>query len=176
MKGLKFLLPLALFVGLAVLLARGLSLDPREVPSPLVGKPAPAFTLTKLDEPNVKISRDDMLGKVWMLNVFASWCGTCHEEHPILVEFAKRSSVPLIGLNYKDGRSQGLQWLGRLGNPYKASVWDNDGRVGLDYGVYGVPETFVIDRQGIVRYKHIGAITPAAMRDKIEPLLKELNG
>jgi cytochrome c biogenesis protein CcmG, thiol:disulfide interchange protein DsbE len=176
MRALKFLLPLALFVALALLLGRGLSLDPREVPSPLVGKPAPAFTLTQLDDPAKKVSRDDLLGKVWMLNVFASWCATCHEEHPLLVEFSKRSSVPLIGLNYKDGRSQGTQWLGRYGNPYKISLWDNEGRVGLDFGVYGVPETFVIDRQGIVRYKHVGALTPGVMRQKIEPLLKALNG
>jgi cytochrome c biogenesis protein CcmG, thiol:disulfide interchange protein DsbE len=176
MKSLKFIIPLLLFAGLAVLLGRGLSLDPREVPSPLVGKPAPAFMLTQLDDPAKKISRDDLLGQVWVLNVFASWCATCHEEHPVLVDFAKRSKVPLIGLNYKDGRTQGLQWLGRLGNPYKTSLWDNEGRVGLDFGVYGVPETFVIDRQGVVRYKHIGALTPAVMREKIEPLLKALNG
>lgn len=175
-KSLKFIVPLVVFAALAVLLGRGLDLNPREVPSPLVGKPAPAFELTLLHDEGARLKNADMLGKVWILNVWASWCATCHEEHPLLVAFAKRSPVPVIGLNYKDGRAQGRQWLARLGNPYQASLWDHDGRVGIDFGVYGVPETFVIDRQGVVRFKHIGALTPQVMRDKIEPLLKALHG
>jgi len=175
MKALKFLLPLALFAGLAVLLAVGLGKDPREVPSPLIDKPAPAFTLTRLDDANVTIKRDDLLGQVWMLNVWASWCVACREEHPLLVEFSRKKLMPIYGLNYKDKRPDGLQWLARFGNPYDASIFDVDGKVGIDYGVYGVPETFIIDKQGVVRYKQIGPLTPEVLRDRIEPLLRKLN-
>jgi len=175
MKSLKFLIPLALFGVLALFLAAGLKLDPREVPSPLIGKPAPAFKLSRLDDPAALISREDMLGKVWILNVWASWCVACREEHPLLVQFAKRRLVPIYGLNYKDVRADGTAWLARLGNPYDASLFDADGRVGIDFGVYGVPETFVIDGKGVVRLKHIGPLTPEVIRDRIEPLLKSLN-
>ena len=174
MKSLKFLIPLALFGVLALFLGAGLKLDPKEVPSPLIGKPAPDFKLARLDQPSATISREDLLGKVWMLNVWASWCVACREEHPDLVAFARRKLVPVYGLNYKDARADGLAWLDRMGNPYEALAFDADGRVGIDYGVYGVPETFVIDRQGVVRYKHIGPLTPQVLRDRIEPLLKSL--
>ena len=174
MKSLKFLIPLALFAVLAVFLGVGLNLDPREVPSPLIGKPAPDFKLTRLDNPAVTISRADLLGKVWMLNVWASWCVACREEHPGLVAFAKRNVVPVYGLNYKDVRADGLTWLSRLGNPYEASFFDADGRVGIDFGVYGVPETFIIDRQGVVRFKHIGPLTPEVLRERVEPLIASL--
>jgi cytochrome c biogenesis protein CcmG, thiol:disulfide interchange protein DsbE len=173
-KSLRFLIPLALFGVLAVFLGAGLRLDPREVPSPLIGKPAPDFKLTRLDDPAATISRADLLGKVWMLNVWASWCVACREEHPALVAFAKRKLVPVYGLNYKDVRTDGLLWLSRLGDPYEASFFDGDGRVGIDYGVYGVPETFVIDRQGVVRFKHIGPLTPELIRERIEPLIESL--
>ncbi len=175
MKSLRFLIPLALFGVLALFLAAGLKLDPKEVPSPLIGKPAPAFKLARLDDPAATISRDDLLGKVWMLNVWASWCVACREEHPALVAFARRKLVPIYGLNYKDDREAALTWLARLGNPYAASIADTDGRVGIDFGVYGVPETFVIDRQGVVRFKHIGPLTPELIRERIEPLLAQLN-
>ena len=175
MKSLKFLIPLLLFVALAVLLAAGLGRDPKEVPSPLIGKSAPAFALTRLDDPAVTVSRQDLLGQVWILNVWASWCVACREEHPVLVDYARRSPVPIYGLNYKDQRDAGLKWLARLGNPYTASLVDADGRVGIDFGVYGVPETFVIDRQGVIRFKQIGPVTPEVLRTRIEPLLKELN-
>jgi cytochrome c biogenesis protein CcmG/thiol:disulfide interchange protein DsbE len=174
MKSLKFLIPLALFGVLALFLAAGLKLDPREVPSPLIGKPAPGFKLTRLDDPAVTISREDMLGKVWMLNVWASWCVACREEHPLLVEFARRKLVPVYGLNYKDQRADGTAWLTRFGNPYEASIFDGEGRVGIDFGVYGVPETFLIDRQGVVRLKHIGPLTPDVIRDRIEPMIASL--
>jgi cytochrome c biogenesis protein CcmG, thiol:disulfide interchange protein DsbE len=176
MKSLKFLLPLALFVALAVLLAAGLGRDPKEVPSPLIGKPAPAFTLARLDNPQVQITRDQLLGQVWMLNVWASWCVACREEHPLLVEFSRRKSVALFGLNYKDQPRDGQRWLAQFGNPYDASLVDLDGKVGIDYGVYGVPETFIVDKQGVVRFKHIGPVTPQVLRERIEPLLKQLNG
>ena len=171
----RFLLPLGLFLVLAFFLAVGLKLDPREVPSPLVGKPAPGFQAPALGRPEITIKRDDLLGKVWLLNVWASWCGACRDEHPVLVEFARRKLVPIYGLNYKDKREDGLGWLTQFGNPYTESVFDPEGRIGIDYGVYGVPETFVIDRDGVIRYKHIGPITPEVLRDKLEPLLRKLN-
>ncbi|MFN0185008.1 MAG: DsbE family thiol:disulfide interchange protein [Aquabacterium sp.] len=176
MKRLRFLLPLAAFVVLVGFLAAGLKLDPREVPSPLIGKPAPAFALTRLDDASQTIRREDMLGKVWILNVWASWCAACREEHPHLVAFAKTRAAPILGLNYKDTRKDGLAWLARFGDPYDASLFDADGRVGIDFGVYGVPETFVIDKQGVIRFKQIGPVTPAIIDERIVPLLKELNG
>ena len=176
MKGLRFILPLAVFALLVFFLWRGLRLDPHQVPSPLIDKPAPSFALTRLDDANTTIRRDDMLGKVWMLNVWASWCVACREEHPTLVAFSKTKAVPIIGLNYKDTRAEGLGWLSQFGNPYDASVFDQNGRVGIDFGVYGVPETFVIDKRGIIRFKHIGPLTPEVVQTRIQPLLKELNG
>ena len=175
MKSLKFLIPLGIFLVLVAFLGVGLNLNPREVPSPLIGKPAPAFALTRLDAPAQTIKRDELLGKVWVLNVWASWCAPCREEHPVLVDFARRKLAPVYGLNYKDTRPAGMGFLTQLGNPYEASLFDGDGRVGIDYGVYGVPETFVIDKQGITRHKHVGPLTPEVLRTKIEPLLKELN-
>jgi cytochrome c biogenesis protein CcmG/thiol:disulfide interchange protein DsbE len=174
MKRWQFLLPLGLFVVLLGFLAVGLKLDPREVPSPLIGKPAPAFSLARLDDPSQKLAKQDLLGKVWMLNVWASWCVACREEHPILVEYAKRKTVAVYGLNYKDQRPDAQRWLANFGNPYDASISDTDGKVGIDFGVYGVPETFVVDKQGTVRYKQIGPITPDVLAEKIEPLLKKL--
>ncbi len=176
MKNLRFLIPLVIFFGLMAFLAAGLKLDPKEVPSPLIGKPAPGFALTRLDNPQQTIRREDMLGKVWMLNVWASWCAACREEHPLLMEFAGRKLLPVYGLNYKDGRIAGQQWLARFGNPYTASLFDQDGRVGIDWGVYGVPETFIIDREGTVRLKHIGPLTPDVIRSRVEPLVRQLNG
>ena len=175
MKYLKFLLPLGIFLGLAFFLAAGLKLDPKEVPSPLIGKPAPGFSLSALDNPTQRIAREDLLGKVWMLNVWASWCAACRDEHPLLVEFSRKKVMPIYGLNYKDERSAGLKWLANFGNPYDASLYDKDGKVGIDFGVYGVPETFVVDRQGIIRFKHIGPLTPEVIEKEIEPLVRQLN-
>ena len=171
----RFLIPLGLFLVLAAFLAVGLRLDPREVPSPLDGKPAPVYQAAALARPEALIKRDDLLGKVWLLNVWASWCGACRDEHPVLVEYARRGGVPVYGLNYKDKREEGLGWLKQFGNPYADSMFDPEGRIGIDYGVYGVPETSVIDKAGIIRYKHIGPITPEVLRDKLEPLLRKLN-
>ena len=175
MKRLWFLVPLAAFFALATMLAFGLRLDPREVPSPLIDKPAPKFALTRLDDAARTIRLEDMHGKVWILNVWASWCVACREEHPLLVEFAKRRVVPVYGLNYKDQRGDAKAWLARFGNPYDASLFDDEGRVGIDFGVYGVPETFVIDQNGVIRMKHIGPLTPEVIATKIEPLLKKLD-
>ena len=173
---MKRYLPLGIFVVIAAFLAIGLFLDPREVPSPLINKPAPAFSLPQLHQPGQTFSRDDMKGKVWLLNVWASWCVACREEHPVLVDLAKSGVVPIVGLNYKDERRDGLRWLAQYGDPYRLSAYDYDGRIGIDYGVYGVPETFLIDKNGIIRYKRIGVVTPEILRDKILPLVRELNG
>lgn len=172
----KLLIPLALFLVLSGFLFVGLFRDPREVPSPLIDKPAPAFSAPSLQAPERSIKREDLLGKVWVLNVWASWCVACREEHPLLVEWNKDNKVLLIGLNYKDQRPDGLAWLKNFGNPYTDSVFDANGRIGLDYGVYGVPETFVIDKAGTIRMKHIGPLTPEVLNQKIEPLLRKLNG
>jgi cytochrome c biogenesis protein CcmG/thiol:disulfide interchange protein DsbE len=171
----RFLWPLGIFIVLVVFLGIGLNLNPREVPSPKIDKPAPGFQVPQLHEPDKTISQKDMLGKVWLFNVWASWCVSCRQEHPVLVELAKRNVVPIVGLNYKDGRDEGKQWLQQFGNPYVLSAFDADGRVGIDYGVYGVPETFVIDKNGTVRYKHIGPLTPEAVETKVLPLVQELN-
>jgi cytochrome c biogenesis protein CcmG/thiol:disulfide interchange protein DsbE len=176
MKVLKFLIPLVIFAALAGFLFKGLYLDPREVPSPLIGKPAPEFALTQLDKPQQTIRRADMLGKVWLLNVWASWCEACRDEHPYLVEFAKLKALPIYGLDYKDQREPAQQWLAERGNPYDASLFDRTGRVGIDFGVYGVPETFLIDKQGVIRFKQIGALTPEVLNDTVLPLLRKLNG
>lgn len=170
----RFLLPLSIFIVLAAFLGIGLRLNPREVPSPLIDKPAPAFRVAQLHDAGKTISPEDMRGKVWLLNVWASWCVACRQEHPILVELAKRNVVPIVGLNYKDGRDAAQQWLRELGDPYQVSAFDADGRIGIDYGVYGVPETFLIDRQGIIRYKHIGPVTAKAVEESILPKIREL--
>ena len=175
MKALRYILPLVGFVVLAVFFAVGLSRDPREVPSPFIGKPAPAFSLEQLHRPERAFTPEEMKGKVWMLNVWASWCVSCRVEHPLLVELSRRGTVPIVGLNYKDKREDGVQWLAKFGDPYVLSAWDVEGKVGLDYGVYGVPETFVIDKQGVVRHKQIGPITPEALEKTILPLLRKLS-
>ena len=172
----RYLIPLIVFVVLVGFLAVGLNLKPREVPSPLIDKPAPAFNLARLDEPEQKLGLEDLKGKVWLLNVWASWCVACRQEHPLLVDLARQNLVPIYGLNYKDKRDEALAWLGRYGNPYVASLADTEGLVGIDYGVYGVPETFVIDKQGTIRLKHIGPVTPEALRDTILPMVRKLNG
>jgi len=191
----RFLWPLIGFIVLVVLLAVGLNLNPREVPSPLVGKPTPSFALPRLGAMEQTFSPEEMKGKVWLLNVWASWCVSCRQEHPILVEIAKNKAITLVGLNYKEVRGDGSfdmdkisadeekglaverasAWLKRHGDPYALSVLDLDGRVGIDYGVYGVPETYVIDKAGVIRLKHIGPITPDVFSGKILPLVAELN-
>jgi cytochrome c biogenesis protein CcmG/thiol:disulfide interchange protein DsbE len=165
-----------MFLLLAAFLAVGLRLDPREVPSPLIGKAAPAFQLPQLQDPARTLGTEELKGKVWILNVWASWCVACLEEHPILVEFSKRNVLPIYGLNYKDRREDALDWLGKHGNPYTLSIQDGDGRVGIDYGVYGVPETYVIDRNGVIRYKRIGPVTTPILQEKILPLVRQLQG
>jgi len=170
----RFLLPLLLFMLVVGFLFAGLNLDPRAVPSPLVGKPAPAFNLPQLAAAEQTFAPAQLLGQVWLLNVWASWCVACREEHAVLLDLAQTAVVPIYGLNYKDQRPAAQQWLAQRGNPYVATAVDADGRTGIDYGVYGVPETYVIDKAGIIAYKHIGPITPAVLQDKILPLVKQL--
>lgn len=170
----RFLIPLLIFIVLVAFLGIGLNLDPREVPSPLIGKPAPIFSLPRLDDPSKSMSPKDMLGKVWLFNVWASWCGACRDEHPLLVALSKTGIVPIYGMDYKDTRQDAQQWLDMGGNPYVANAFDVNGRVGIDYGVYGVPETYVIDKKGIIVFKQIGPITEEVLRDKILPLVKGL--
>ena len=190
----KFLVPLLLFFGLAGFLAFGLTLNPREVPSPLIDKPAPDFSLARLDQPEQTFSLKEMQGEVWLLNVWASWCVACRQEHPLLVRMARQKLVPVVGLNYKEVRGDGALnvrgmaleaetalaverargWLSDHGDPYVLSVLDVDGRVGIDFGVYGVPETFLIDAEGRIRYKHIGPITPDSLQQVIMPKVEEL--
>jgi cytochrome c biogenesis protein CcmG, thiol:disulfide interchange protein DsbE len=170
----RFLWPLAIFLTLVGFLAVGLKLDPREVPSPLVGKPAPAFELPVLHQTDKRFTPSDMRGKVWLLNVWASWCESCRDEHPLLVELSKKGVLPILGLNYKDKEEDARRWLAQFGNPYQLSAVDADGRIGIDYGVYGVPETYLIDGEGVIRYKQIGAVTPAVLEQKILPLAMAL--
>ena len=171
----RFLLPLAVFLALVLFLGVGLRLNPREIPSPFIGKPAPAFSLSQLEDAQKVVSPRDLQGKVWLLNVWASWCVSCRQEHPVLMEFSRTGVVPIIGLDYKDGRADGNDWLRQYGNPYQLSAFDADGRVGIDYGVYGVPETFVIDKRGVVRLKHVGPLTREVIAEKLLPLIKELD-
>jgi cytochrome c biogenesis protein CcmG/thiol:disulfide interchange protein DsbE len=171
---LKYLLPLAIFLVLVGFFAIGLKLDPREVPSPLIDKPAPAFRLPLINEPGKTFSPEDMRGQVWLLNVWASWCSACRDEHPLLMAMSQSGALTLVGMDYKDTDAEGSGVLTQAGNPYKVVATDADGRVGIDYGVYGVPETYVIDKMGVIRYKQIGPITEQALRDKILPLVKGL--
>lgn len=172
---LRYLIPLGVFLVLVVFLAIGLGRDPHEVPSPLINKAAPTFRLPQLNEPAKTFSAEDMRGKVWILNVWASWCIACRDEHPLLLEYAKSGVVPIYGLNYKDKREDALAWIDELGDPYVLSAADVDGRVAIDYGVYGAPETYVIDQGGTIRMKHIGPVTPDVWSDKVLPLVQELN-
>jgi len=172
---LRYLIPLALFLVVVAFLAIGLGRDPHEVPSPLINKAAPTFRLPQLKDPTRTFSAEDMRGKVWVLNVWASWCISCRDEHPLLVEYSKTGAVPIYGLNWKDKREDAIAWLAELGDPYVASVSDLDGRVAIDYGVYGAPETYVIDQNGVIRFKQIGPVTEDVWQGKFLPLVQQLN-
>jgi cytochrome c biogenesis protein CcmG/thiol:disulfide interchange protein DsbE len=170
----RFLIPFGLFVVVVGFLAVGLTLNPRELPSPLVGKAAPEFSLPQLHDQEKIISSNDLKGKVWLLNFWASWCGGCKEEHPVLIHLAQSGAVPIYGMDYKDQRSEALAWLKEWGNPYPIVAVDEAGRVGINYGVYGVPETYVIDKAGVIRYKQIGPLREDILEKKILPLVREL--
>ncbi len=171
---LKYGFPLVFFILLLVLLAVGLKLDPREVPSPLIDKPAPSFNLSKLYQDTSTISPRNMKGKVWLLNVWASWCAACRAEHQVINRFVMRHNVKIVGLNYKDSNVQAKKWLEDFGNPYEVVAVDYDGRTGIDWGVYGVPETFVIDKKGIIRYKNIGPVNQQVIDQTLLPLIAQL--
>ena len=176
----KFAVPVALFAVLGLILGYALvklesgEYAPRHIPSPLVGKPLPAFTLPTLADPGRRVSDAELRGRPFLLNVWASWCVACRDEHPVLVELAREHGVAIIGLNYKDARADALAWLERYEDPYELSLVDRDGRTGIELGVYGVPETFLIDADGNIRYKHIGPISREAMRSVLLPKLAEL--
>jgi cytochrome c biogenesis protein CcmG/thiol:disulfide interchange protein DsbE len=171
---MRFLIPLILFIVMVAFLAVGLKLDPREVPSPFIGKPAPAFNLPQLSDFGKSLSNMDLQGQVSLLNVWASWCVSCKQEHPFLMKLAKQNILPIYGLDYKDEREAGLGWLKHFGNPYTASGFDGDGKVGIEWGVYGVPETFVIDKKGVIRHKHTGPITEDSWQQTLLPLIIQL--
>jgi cytochrome c biogenesis protein CcmG/thiol:disulfide interchange protein DsbE len=171
----RFVIPLVLFVVLVVFLAIGLGRDPHLVPSALIDKPAPDFALPELREPTKIISPSQMRGQVWLLNVWGSWCPACREEHPFLMELAKNKAVPIYGLSWKDKREDALAVLSELGDPYVLNVSDFDGRVAIDYGITGAPETYLIDKDGVIRYKEVGQLNPAIMKEKIMPLVEKLN-
>jgi len=168
----RFILPLGGFLLLVFFLWRGLDLDPRKLPSTLIDKPAPEFNLRQVQNPAQWVSQSTLSGKVWLLNVWASWCVACLEEHPVITRLAKH--VDIVGLNYKDQRSDAISWLSQHGNPYKLSGHDQNGDVGIDYGVYGVPETFVVDHRGHIRFKHVGPVTEATMDQVILPIVEQL--
>lgn len=170
----KYLVPLAIFLVIAVFLGVGLTRDPRKLPSTMIDKPAPQFSLRQVQALDRNFSPADMKGQVWMLNVWASWCTACRIEHPLLVEIHNAKVVPVVGLDYKDKPEDALKFLAQQGDPYVLSALDLEGRVGIDYGVYGVPETFIIDKNGRIRHKHVGPITPEALQKTILPMIAEL--
>lgn len=171
---MKRWIPLILFAVLVAFFAKGLLLNPREVPSPFIGKPAPAFTLPVVGQAGKVFSPADMKGQVWLLNVWAPWCVSCRQEHPVLMQLKQAGAVPIVGLNWKDKDREAERLLVEHGSPYVAVPDDLSGKVGIDYGVTGTPETYVIDKAGIIRMKHIGPIGPDVWKDKLAPKLKEL--
>lgn len=171
---LKYLTPLALFMVMAVFLALGLNLNPRDIPSPLINQPAPDFSLPILANAGQTLKNNELIGKVWLLNVWASWCVSCRSEHPVFNQLAQKNVVTIVGLNYKDEPAAAQQWLAQLGNPYNVSIMDQEGRTGIDYGVYGVPETFVIDKKGVIRYKHTGPVSVKDVQEILLPLINQL--
>lgn len=172
------LLPFCAFLALAALLGFGVwwnsAHDPTAVPSPLINQPAPAFVLPRLDQPARTVSKQTLLGKLYLINVFASWCAACAEEHPVLMAEAKNLGVPLIGYNYKDQANDAKAWLTQLGNPYSMVLADVSGHTAIDFGVYGAPETFLIDRKGVIRYKRLGPLTPEVIARQLKPAILHL--
>lgn len=173
---LRFVLPLVVFVAIAALLGVGLTIDAERVPSPLIGRPIPAFAAPALLDPERSVRPGDFAGEVWLLNVWATWCVPCRAEHEVLMHGARERDLAIVGLNYKDERAAAIDWLERLGDPYRVSASDPRGRVGIDLGVYGVPETYVIDADGIIRHKHIGELTREELEETIVPLVERLRG
>jgi cytochrome c biogenesis protein CcmG/thiol:disulfide interchange protein DsbE len=169
----RYAIPVAIFAVIGAFFFRGLSLDPSTVPSPLIGKPAPAFSLPGLVDPSRSVTSDDLKGRVSLLNVWATWCIECRHEHPFLVELSRSTGIPIYGLNLKDDRATALQWLATLGDPYVESAFDADGGVGVDWGVYAAPETFLIGRDGTVLHKHISPLTREIWQRDFVPRIAE---
>ncbi|MPY76152.1 MAG: DsbE family thiol:disulfide interchange protein [Alphaproteobacteria bacterium] len=171
---LVFLVPVVVFLALGIVLGWGLTRDPREIPSALIGKPVPEFALPPVQRRALGLASTDLKGEVSLVNVFASWCTACREEHPLFLRLEAEGVVPIHGLNYKDRRQDAARWLDTLGNPYTRTGADRDGRVAIDWGVYGVPESFVISKDGRIAYKHVGAVTPKVLQTTILPLIEAL--
>lgn len=174
MKRLKLFAPLAIFLILGALLLKGLSLDPNAMPSALIDKPIPAFTLPSLEQPDRVLERSDMIGQVALVNVWGTWCPSCRAEHPYLMKIADQEGIPIIGVDYKDVREDAIQWLEKLGDPYVLNIFDEHGKLGIDLGVFGAPETYVIDHRGVVRYKHIGVVDDRVWTERLKPLIDQL--
>ncbi len=170
----KFLVPFLVFLILAFFLGLGLTLNPREIPSPLIDKPVPVFDLPPVQGRTAGLSNKHLKGEVSLVNVFASWCTACKDEHPLLMQLSRDKTVPIHGLNYKDRPQDAAKWLDELGDPYTRTGADIKGIVGINWGVYGVPETFVINRDGIIVHKQIGQITPKILQEELLPLIKKL--
>lgn len=175
-RTLYFVLPLALFFVIAAFLGIGLTRNPREVPSPLIGRAVPEFQLPPVQGRALGLSSRDLKGQVQIVNVFASWCAPCRQEHPLLLELQKSGIAPIHGLNHKDAPDDAARWLDRLADPYMRTGADIDGKVSIDWGVYGVPETFIVDREGRVAFKHVGPLTPQVIAEKVRPIIVRLKG
>jgi cytochrome c biogenesis protein CcmG/thiol:disulfide interchange protein DsbE len=171
---LRYSIPLLLFAVIGFFLFKGLGMNPREIPSPLIDKPMPAFSLPSLEQAATQVTDKDLLGKIYLMNVWGTWCVTCRAEHQILVELAREGKVEIVGLNWRDDRVKAQAWLRQLGNPYQVNLFDEKGRTAIDLGVYGAPETFLVDAQGIIRYKLTGAMTHDIFNSEILPLIKQL--
>ena len=176
MKALRFALPVAIFAAIAWFLLKGLDRDPRAIPSPLIDKPAPVFSLPVTHDLSRSWSPEAMRGQVWLLNVWGSWCAACQVEHPLFNDLAKAGTLPIVGLAWKDTPENSIAWLRKLGNPYAVVVSDLKGGVAIDYGVYGAPETFLIDKQGVIRFKHVGPLTRELLQTKLLPLVRQMQG
>jgi len=174
MRRLRLFLPLALFLTMGLLLFKGLWLDPNEMPSALIDKPLPEFSVPSLQAPDTLIERADLVGEVALVNVWATWCPACQVEHPYLMTLAEQERVPIIGIDYKDDREDALRWLAELGNPYRVTLFDEQGRLGIDLGVFGAPETYLIDHRGVIRYKHIGVVDEKVWQTQLQPLVQRL--
>jgi cytochrome c biogenesis protein CcmG/thiol:disulfide interchange protein DsbE len=174
MRRLIIAFVLLLFVLLLVVLGFGLTRDPSRVSSPLINKPMPEFSLSLLSRPDINLSNRDLAGRPYLLNVWASWCAACRVEHPLLLQLAEQKTIPIYGLNYRDQRDDAATWLQRLGDPYEAVLYDPEGRTGIDLGVYGAPETYVVDRNGVIVHKHIGPISPDDWRNDLQPIINRL--
>ncbi|MCU7846020.1 MAG: DsbE family thiol:disulfide interchange protein [Candidatus Thiodiazotropha sp. (ex Monitilora ramsayi)] len=171
---LRYSIPLVIFAVIAGFLYKGLGMNPREIPSPLIGKSIPTFSLPSVEQAETTITEKDLLGNVYLLNVWATWCASCRAEHETLVQLSRSGKIDIVGLNWKDERDKAEVWLRQLGNPYTVNIFDKKGRTAIDLGVYGAPETFLVDSQGIIHYKHAGPVTMELINETIMPIVEQL--